>query len=175
MTYQIVMIATGLSQAFAKINAIQNALQNKQDEIAFAATRGAASVWDDNFRSEGGSVGGWADLAERTVLEREGMGLPGEHPILIRYGDLQQVTTTSLMAVSGSATFSRTNSDGKRATVQVTSRGGTVNVMASGEKALNQNPTKYAPARPYWFVNSQVQQAARDAAIEKVVDIVGAA
>lgn len=175
MPYQITMTATGFPQAYAKIMGIQDALKNKTDEVAFAATRGAASVWDDNFRSEGGSVGGWADLAERTILERIGKGFGGEHPILIRYGDLQQVTTTSLMAVRGSATFSRTDGDGKRATVQVTSRGGTVNVMADGEKALNQNPTKYAPARPYWFVNSQVQQAARDAAVQQVVDIIGAA
>lgn len=50
----------------------------------------------DNFATEGGGFGGWsswAPLAASTVADRERHGYGGEHPILVRTGELMASTT----------------------------------------------------------------------------------
>lgn len=68
--------ATDASPAFEKIG----------DSLARAERR--------QFKSEGnyGSAG-WAPLAPRTVRERQRLGYGGEHPILVRTGDLRDSLT----------------------------------------------------------------------------------
>lgn len=45
----------------------------------------------ENFSSEG--HGEWANLASMTVEERRALGYAGEHPILVREGDLRESVT----------------------------------------------------------------------------------
>ena len=47
----------------------------------------------ENFESESGDGQPWTQLARQTVEEREQQGYPGEHPILIRSGDLFESAT----------------------------------------------------------------------------------
>lgn len=136
--------------------------------LSFAALNGAAELFEKNFDTEGGSVGGWADLADRTIAERESKGFGGAHPILVRYGDLREVTATSLRALQHSGTVQRADSDGKTIGVTVTGKRGVLNVTAFGDKAVNQEPGDDRPARPYWWVDSHVENAARKAVVEHI-------
>ncbi len=168
---QVVMKMTGLREALALFEGgVADHIKSHTDDYALAGLHGAATIFDRNFRTEGGEVGGWADLAQRTVAEREERGFGGEHPILIRYGGLQDAVTTSLMAARGSGTFGGTDPDGSNVTVQLRVHGGTANVTALGEKASNQVPGPGRPARPYWFLNHNVEQSARDAVVDKLKD-----
>jgi len=163
----------GLAEAMRAVDNINKFVESDKgrETIAVAGLRGAAVLFDRNFATEGGEVGGWADLADRTVAEREQLGFGGEHPILVRYGDLRQLTATSLMAASGAGTFSKTDAQGKSINVSLVTRGGAVNVVASGEKSINQVPTRTGnPARPYWFVNSAVKDAIRKMAVKELAD-----
>lgn len=47
------------------------------------------------FSAEGGGAAGqWAELADATVASREAQGYPGEHPILIRTGEMEKYLET---------------------------------------------------------------------------------
>src|SRR5574339_1158141 len=59
--------------------------------------RGAARVWDRNFKSEGGAVGGWKPLSEWTQRVRRSRGYGAEHPILRQSGTLHRVAVRSLV------------------------------------------------------------------------------
>lgn len=164
MKYDI--IVTGYPQALKVVQNLKHNIEHGTQEIAFGALNEAALVWQQNFVSEGIMVGGWMALAQKTIEERERLGFPGEHPILIRYGHLKMVTTDALIAATRPTTIAKTDSQGKQAGVVIGANQGSVNVRAIGDKARNQG------ARPYWFVNSAVQQRARDGALGKVKDIV---
>jgi hypothetical protein len=43
-----------------------------------------------NFASESAGAASWAPLAPRTVRDRERLGYPGEHPILVRSGSYRR-------------------------------------------------------------------------------------
>lgn len=166
------MKVTGLPQAR---KAMDRAIAITEDTgpLAFAALNAAGGLFEANFMTEGGSVGGWADLADRTVQDRESKGFGGAHPILVRYGDLRQVTATSLKAVQHSGTVTRADADGKTIGVTIKERRGVLNVSAFGDKAVNQEPGDNRPARPYWWVDSHVQKAARKAVVERLADELG--
>jgi hypothetical protein len=168
------MKVTGLAEALRQIEQIKDYVKSDdgRSEMAVAGLRGAASVFDRNFRSEGGLIGGWASLSEETIRERVRLGFP-EGPILVRHGDLRQLTTTSLMSVNGSGTFSKTDSQGKTITVTLVAKQGSAIVTAGGEKAYNQVRTGRVPARPYWFVNSDVMTALRASSIEQLASVIG--
>jgi hypothetical protein len=171
--YQVRMTVSGLPQALKAIATIEDSVGNKKDDYSYAALRGAATVFDKNFATEGGEVGGWADLAEQTVRERERKGFGGAHPILIRYGHLREVTATSLMDADGSRTFTKMDNDGNSINVSLKSRNGVLNVSAGGEKAVNQFAGDNRPARPYWFVNGHVQAEARKHVVEQLTKMIG--
>lgn len=162
---QITIKVTGLPQARMMVRRVVD-LANDRDKASFKALNSVAGVFDRNFASEGGDVGGWADLAERTVAEREAKGFGGEHPILIRYGDLRNMTATALMGARRSGTFAASDADGKTINVLVEVNDGRMNVVATGEKAANQVPGAGRPARPFWYVNRNVENSARDGVID---------
>lgn len=141
-------------------------------DVTIAAFNAAGSIFEKNFDSEGVGfgVGGWADLADSTVKKREALGFSGSHPILVRYNDLRTITATSLRIAGGSGTFSATDPQGRRIEVSLNISEGNSWAVASGEKALNQNQTKYAPARPFWFTTKTVQFAVRRRAVETLAD-----
>lgn len=165
---QVVITVSGLPAAQQMISRVRSVAEDK-DKAAFIALNAAGKVFDKNFMSEGGDVGGWAALKERTVMEREEKGFGGEHPILIRYGDLRRVVATSLVTAKRPATFALTDADGKTVQVTVQSRDGRMNVVASGEKAGNQVPGPNRAARPYWYDSANVQSAAKDGVVDYIV------
>jgi len=171
--FTISVSVKGMPQALDHIRRVRKAIEDSKDDLAFAALNRAAELFEQNFMSEGGAVGGWADLADSTVREREALGFGGEHPILVRYGDLRNITTTSLKAAGRSGTFSATDNGGKTITVTLKANRGVLNVSALGEKAINQEAGDDRPARPYWFVDGNVQQAAREGVVRKLAADIG--
>lgn len=171
MPVTITMKVTGMTEALMQVGKIEAYLESDRgrEDIAFAGLRGAAVLFDRNFATEGGEVGGWADLSDRTIEERMYLGF-GAGPILIRHGDLRELTATSLMTASGAGTFTKTDSQGKSIQVQLKAERGAANVVATGEKSWNQVRTATAPARPYWFINSGVEAAIRKMAVEEIVE-----
>ena len=166
------MKVIGLAQAMKAIERAKNIAEDTEP-LAFAALNSAGKMFEANFMSEGGMVGGWAALEERTIAERTAQGFGGEHPILVRYGDLRQVTARSLRAVQHSGTVTMTDPNGKSIGVQIKGRKGTLNVTAFGDKAVNQEPGDNRAARPYWWVDNRIQQEARKAVVERLADELG--
>lgn len=167
MAAVIKVSVSGLREALGQVKNIQELV--KSDDGRSRVATGAVNVMGEGFRknfiAEGSMVGGWADLAERTVADREERGFGGEHPILIRYGGLIDTTTTALSKVKNSTTFYSTDPDGKAIGVTVQIGNGAVIASAYGEKSTNQVQTDSAPARPFWFTNAVSKGWARDGAV----------
>jgi hypothetical protein len=158
---RVTVTVKGLEGTKTMMRRVDRTLRIGTDKYALAGLRGASTVFAKNFRSEGSMVGGWDQLKARTVKEREEMGLGGTGPILHRYEDLRMLTTTQLGAVRGAATFAKTDFEGGSIRVEVEPKRGSVNVTASGSKAVHQVGRGNMAARPYWFVNGDVLDAAR--------------
>lgn len=167
---RIDMTVKGLAEAIKMIDKVEEMVREKTDEFALAGLHGAANIFDKNFASEGAISGGWKALADSTVRERENLGVGGSSPILIRYEDLRDYTATMLQSVGASTTFAATDPQGGSIRVQVSTERGSVNVTASGTKALHQTGTSdgHVPARPYWFVNQPVLRSAKKSAVEEL-------
>lgn len=167
MPIRVTVTTDGWEKAKTIMRRVDRMVKRDTDKYAMAGLRGAAVVFAQNFKTEGGQVGGWENLKASTRREREEMGLDGAHPILVRYDDLRIYTTTQLQGVRGAATFSKTDYEGGSITVDVAPKRGAVIVTASGSKAVHQVGRPNMAARPYWFVNSRVERAAaKEAAIE---------
>lgn len=161
MPLRVTVTTDGWDKAKTVMRRLDRMLKADTDKYALAGLRGAAVVFSQNFKTEGGQVGGWEKLKASTRKEREEMGLDGAHPILVRYEDLRIYTTTQLQGVRGAATFAKTDFDGGSIRVDVSPKRGSVNVTASGSKAVVQVGRPGMAARPYWFVNSRVTAAAK--------------
>lgn len=171
--YRLTVTTTGMRQAYAHLNKVLDYVQDKsREDVALAGFNAAGTIFEQNFDAEGRGfgLGGWDDLADKTVEERERKGFGGEHPILIRYGDLRLITATSLRTAGGSGTFGVTDPDGRtiRVELNIGQNGGYA--QASGMKAWNQVPTRNAPARPFWFTTKTVTRAIRRRAVATLAD-----
>lgn len=116
--------------------------------------RGAARVWDRNFRGEGSMVGGWKPLSPMTQRVRAARGYNPEHPILRQSGTLHRVAIRSLMdARSGKSS----TGDGASMRFQTTGKGRAL-LTVSGAKVQNQfgSQALRLPRRRFWFVNGIV-------------------
>lgn len=167
------MTMTGMKQAIAHIDKVLDYVKNDAPkDLATAGFNAAGTIFEQNFDAEGRGfgLGGWDDLAESTVRDREAKGFGGEHPILIRYGDLRLITATALRTAGGSGTFSATDPDGRtiRVDLNIGANGGYA--QATGMKAWNQVETSRAPARPFWFTTKTVQNAVRKRAVATLAD-----
>lgn len=165
MPVNLSVTVKGFDAAILRIKAVDRVVHRSGKDVSIAALNAMGKIFEDNFKTEGGGVGGWRDLEDSTIANRVALGFPGSHPILIRYGDLRQWTATALSDADGSGTFGAVDAQGKDINITIKAGNSGTTVTASGVKSLNQNPTKYAAARPYWFTTTVVQQAARKAAV----------
>lgn len=70
MNYGTAIQVTGIEAVKARIAKVNNGLKN--NETAFKRAVAVVDGWvQQNFRSEGGNVGGWAPLAESTLKQRK--------------------------------------------------------------------------------------------------------
>lgn len=136
------------------------------------AVRAMAGVWQSNFDGEGNAVGGWRQLTDMTNRVRAQRGYPEEHPILVQSGALKRAAVTSLLNVNGPRLIT-----GKGVMMSWQPAGLRGTLQISGPKVDNQfrirTRTMGQPARPFWFVNREVEQAATDAIgrwVEKEID-----
>lgn len=122
------------------------------------AVRGAARVWDRNFKSEGSMVGGWHPLSEWTQRVRRARGYGAEHPILRQTGTLHRVAIRSLLDARGAKT-----STGSGVSMNFRHMPkGRAHLRIVGEKVKNHYGYRRTPGRPFWFVNDDVtSEAAR--------------
>lgn len=149
---------TGFERVIRKLAHIHRTVNNPDtDEMV----KGAASIWDANFRGEGSAVGGWIALSPMTRRVRAERGYDPEHPILVQTGTLQRVAISSLLAGSPG------NSFGKGVSRSYIRRQMGAELRVSGAKVDNQFRIRQKgvmnqPPRPFWFVNAQVEAAVRD-------------
>lgn len=174
-TYDIEVV--GVARVIAHLAKLQSGLQEPTKGLE-NATNYVAKVFRQNYDSEGGLVGGWEDLAEKTQSIRSWQGFEPEHPIMVRYDSLRHIAVTffetakagyrasstdgySDQTVEGSLTIS-----GSRATLSI----------GGGYKILNQfgypdtNGSGDNPARPYWFINAQVVDEAQHGVVDWIKD-----
>lgn len=145
----------------------------RKPEVNKAVTR-VALFWASSYRSEGAAVGGWAQLAERTVEDRLQQNYPGSHPIMRRQGVLYALSTQFFVNKKKSSTSKRgTRYDGRiSTTASLKFSPGEATLRISGPKVFNQWPgiRQTRPARPFWFVTPQTRQAAKSGMIDWVVN-----
>ena len=169
--YVIRIEAKNLAQSERLLLSLDRMLTSKRDEMATRSLTSAAKVWQRNFQTEGGEVGGWRQLADRTIEERERLGFGGAHPIMIRYSQLRTLTTDNLTRMrTHHGAWSQSDPQGGTIRVSVSSRNGRMEVVAAGSKAMNQERGRKRPARPYWFVNSHIKRNVRDGVVHFLRD-----
>ena len=167
MSVVVRVVVTGVPEAMQKLTEVQGKLQNDRETAVLQATNEVAGVWRQNFDREGGMVGGWAELAEKTQNLREYYGYSASHPILFRYGALRGVAVDFFQQARGSGSVSKSDSysaQDTRGTLELSN--GLAKLSAQGWKVANQygftggrgeSPT---PPRPFWFVDNNVIAAA---------------
>lgn len=159
-------------QQIEYINRVRRRLQDPQGGL-IAAANATAGVWEDNFRTSGGEVGGWAELAQSTLDNRARQGMPSG-PILIKYGALKAVVTEGFMEAKGPGSWSKNDPYSPHTTsARLTINKGLATLSARGWKIANQygySNRRYAPARPFWFVNRNVMAASKKAVEKWIAD-----
>lgn len=146
----------GIDKVIDRATKIKQAVQHPN---IHKMVQGMAGVWQSNFDSEGGAVGGWRPLTEMTQRVRMQRGYPPQHPILVQSGALKRAAVTGLTNVNGPRVL--TYKDVMMSYVPH-DLGATLTI--SGAKVDNQFRIRTAdfsqPARPFWFVNGEVEDAA---------------
>jgi hypothetical protein len=162
MPYRLTVYFRGLPKARGELANITRYLKNEAGkEVTRGAFNAAGEVFTENFDNEGRNAPiKWPALRERTQREREALGFPPDHPILIRYGDLKYAVATRLMDATGPTTFTATDAQGGTISLSlnISKTGGVAH--ATGEKAGNQY------TRPFWYANQTVKRAVRKEAVD---------
>jgi hypothetical protein len=159
----------GVSEARFKVNQMLGKL-GKPDVTR--SVKHVAKMWAANYKTEGSQVGGWVQLAESTVREREKQGFSGAHPILIRQGSLYAMSTLFFMqGQAGSASgWSTYGNRSIRTTASLEITGGKATLGLSGPKTVHQKGNWTPPKRQYWFTDRNVVLAARLGVLEWIRD-----
>jgi hypothetical protein len=148
---------TGLDQEVKRITKVRDAIYAPDIDNG---VRKVATVWQKNFIQEGSKVGGWRQLALMTQKTRRARGYNPRHPILQQSGALRRAVITALKQGPSSAGGPGIRQSYSRSRLRA-------QTTASGKKAENQyrvrgRGRKATPARPFWFVDGEVDQAFSD-------------
>lgn len=139
------------------------------------AANAAATVWEKNFTRGGSMVGGWRELAEATIRNRERHGMP-TGPVLIKYGALKAVVTEGFMEANGPGSWSKSDPYSPHTTRgRLTISKGLARLTAQGWKVANQyghpnHSGRAIPPRPFWFVDRTVMAASKSAVEKWIAD-----
>ncbi len=136
------------------------------------AVKQVATMWAHSYKSEGGQVGGWVQLAQSTVEDRERQGFSGRHPILIRQGSLYAMSTLFFMQGQQGQASAWSTYGGRsiRTSASLEINGGTAILGMSGPKTVHQKGNWTPPRRQYWFTDRNIILAARLGVIEWIRD-----
>lgn len=136
------------------------------------AVKKVAEMWAHNYRSEGGMVGGWTQLAQSTVEDRQRQGFGGAHPILIRQGSLYAMSTLFFMQGQQGSSSAWSSYGGRsiRTSASLDITQGTATLGMSGPKTVHQKGNWTPPKRQYWFTDRNVILAARLGTLEWIRD-----
>lgn len=150
--------AEGLDRVIAKYERLERSLRKPEMK---ESVRGVARVWERSFSGEGSMVGGWLPLSQMTQDLRRKRGFPPRHPILVQTGNLRAIAIRGLTRVVGPTAMS-----GSGVAVRFSQNNSGATLTARGTKVSNQYRTKIgrfrSPARPFWFVNQAVADAAAE-------------
>lgn len=132
------------------------------------------AYWQKNFTSEGGMVGGWAGLSERTIANRKQQGY-GAGPTLFRYGSLYRMSSAYFANQKGSGRRSQSTPYDKRAghTTQASLKlgNGYATLNVAGPKVYNQWPSHNGrPAREFWPFTPGLRKEARQGVVDWLVE-----
>jgi hypothetical protein len=163
VAYKVTVQVSGQAELLSYLGSIADKLRSPDlnHSVNYVAT-----YWGSSFRSEGSAIGGWADLAQRTVDDREAQGYNGSNPILYRYGSLYQTSTQFFARAKGSGSMSMDtpyDSRGITTTARLELSPGMAHLSLDGPKTSLQFAgirTRRAP-RPFWFVIPAVTMEAR--------------
>lgn len=165
----IKVTSSGLRPLTAKVERVRAAVN--QPNIN-KMVQGMAGIWQSNFDSEGGIVGGWRPLTKMTQDVRQQRGYPREHPILVQSGALRRAAADGLVNVNGPRVLTY---KGVMMSYHPSQFGATLRI--SGQKVDNQfrnrNSEFSSPARPFWFTDHGVDDAAVAALHQWIVNEIG--
>jgi hypothetical protein len=152
------------------VNKIMDRL--KKPDLNKAVNR-VGKYWQKNFTSEGGMVGGWAGLAQRTIENREQQGY-GAGPILFRYGALYRMSSAYFANQQGSGSRAQSTPYDKRAghTTKASLKlgNGYATLNIAGPKVYNQWPSSNRPAREFWPFTPGLRKEARQGVVDWLVE-----
>lgn len=151
---------TGIDAQIRRMRRVEQVVENPTLDPVI---RNVAKVWEVNFSTEGGKVGGWRELAEMTQAVRVERGFDPHHPILVQTGGFRRVAIERLLSVTGS-TSARTDGASMRLAIGRLSALLTI----AGRKVSNQFRAQQRggfgafsrPPRRFWYVDDEVKAAA---------------
>lgn len=164
----ITVTIVGLDEEIRRISKVQQILSYPDID---AGVKKVATIWDQNFMSEGRDVGRWRPLSPMTQRVRRERGYSPRHPILQQSGALRRVVVKALRyGTPASATGPGIRMDYRKTRFTAT-------VTARGKKAENQyrqrNGRTRTPARPFYYVDSAVEAAFASGIEEKLRSALG--
>lgn len=160
---------SGIDRQLKRLRRVQDVVE---DPALAPVIRNIAKVWEVNFDTEGGKVGGWRELAEMTQLVRQSRGFNPDHPILEQTGGLRRAAIEALLNINGDGGRSE---DG--ASMRLAIGHASALLTITGRKVSNQFRERVRgrrgfsrPPRRFWYVDDEVKAAAHKGLRDGVLD-----
>lgn len=170
MPIKVTVTVKGWEAARVYLSAVEKRLRKPDLSRPVQAV---ARYWRNSYRTEGGAVGGWAALAQRTIEDRAYQGYRAG-PILVRNGGLRELSTDFFARRKRGGSLSRTTPYDPRnitTTAKLVFDPNRAILSIRGPQVYNQWPGHKTPrpARPFWFTTPPVHSEARKSVIEWIV------
>lgn len=168
---RVVVTLKGWAEAHAYLERVKKTLRKPDPSKPVNAV---GKMWQQNYKTEGGMVGGWAQLAQITIANRRQQGY-GAGPIMIRNSGLYRTSSDFFATRKRGGSRSITTPYGGKtkatATATLTFSTETAVLTISGPQVYNQWPgiRNARPARPFWFTTQPVRNAARGAVVDWIL------